>query len=69
MRGEVSIVVTLVVAGCASAQQRWLGEAERLTATGEVTEIALPHPASGPTTVALAADGTVWFTESSGNRI
>ena len=39
------------------------------TATGEVTEFALPHPASGPTTIALAPDGTVWFTQSNGNRI
>jgi len=62
-------VATFVVAGCASAQQRWLGSNERLTATGEVTEFALPHPASGPTTIALAPDGTVWFTESNGNRI
>ena len=26
-------------------------------------------PRSGPTTIALAQDGTVWFTESAGNRI
>ena len=62
-------MATFVVAGCASAQQRWLGPAERLVATGRVTEFALPHPTSGPTTIALAADGTVWFTESNGNRI
>ena len=42
---------------------------ERLTATGAITEFALPHPASGPTTIALAPDGTLWFTESDGNRI
>ena len=69
MRGELWVVATLVVAGCASAQQRWLQPNERLTATGEVVEFPLPHPASGPTTIALAADGTVWFTESNGNRI
>ena len=67
-RGGV-IVATLAVAGGASAQQRWLAPTERLTASGEVTEFALPHPASGPTTIALAADGTLWFTESDGNRI
>ena len=69
MRGGLFIVATLVVAGCASAQQRWLDDGERLTASVEFTEFALPHPASGPTTIALAPDGTVWFTESNGNRI
>jgi streptogramin lyase len=69
MRGAPFIVATLVVAGCASAQQRWLSDNERLTASAEFTEFALPHPASGPTTIALARDGTVWFTESNGNRI
>jgi virginiamycin B lyase len=69
MRGELFIVTTLVVAGCASAQQRWLGDNERLTASAELTEFPLPHAASGPTTIALAPDGTVWFTESNGNRI
>ncbi|MEN9705838.1 MAG: hypothetical protein RLZZ393_1717, partial [Pseudomonadota bacterium] len=31
--------------------------------------VALPQPNSGPTTIVLAHDGKVWFTESSGNRI
>ncbi len=69
MRGGGLIVVTLAVAGGVSAQQRWLAPTERLTATGAITEFALPHPASGPTTIALAPDGTLWFTESDGNRI
>ena len=69
MRGGGVIVVTLAVAGGVSAQQRWLAPTERLTATGAITEFALPHPASGPTTIALAPDGTLWFTESDGNRI
>src|SRR4029079_5556131 len=52
------------------AQHRWLGSTERLADTdGKVTEFPLPNPGSGPTTIALAADGTVWFTESAGNRI
>src|SRR5919204_152705 len=33
------------------------------------TEISLPHADSGPTTVAIGSDGTVWFTEQAGNRI
>ena len=65
----VAIATAMVVAGCASAEQRWLAAGERLTATGAITEFALPHPASSPTTIALAPDGTVWFTQSNGNRI
>ena len=34
-----------------------------------MTEFPLPNPGSGPTTIALTQDGTVWFTESAGNRI
>ena len=50
--------------------QRWLGPADRnLTTDGVATEFALPNPGSGPTTIALAPDGTLWFTESAGNRI
>ncbi len=52
------------------AQQRWLGSSEKLLSTdGVVTAFPLPNPRSGPTTIALAQDGTLWFTESAGNRI
>ena len=30
---------------------------------------ALPNKGSAPTTISIAADGTLWFTESAGNRI
>ena len=40
-----------------------------LQADGKVTGFALPNPNSGPTTIAIAPDGTLWFTEGSGNRI
>src|SRR2546422_11080883 len=43
--------------------------AAALTATGKFTEFPLPNPGSGPTTVSIAPDGQLWFTESSGNRI
>ena len=69
MRGELLIVTSMVVAGAASAQQRWLAPGERLAATDTVVEFALPRPASGATTIALARDATVWFTQSNGNRI
>ena len=45
------------------AQQRWLAPgAGGLATDGRVADYALPHANSGPTTIALAADGTVWFT-------
>ncbi len=51
-------------------QQRWItGEELDLRTDGQVTEIPLPTPGSGPSTVAIAPDGTIWFTQSSGNRI
>jgi streptogramin lyase len=61
-------IVLLTVA--VSAQQKWLGPADRnLTTDGVATEFDLPNPGSGPTTIALAQDGTLWFTQSAGNRI
>src|SRR5687768_12656809 len=63
----LGIVLSVAVA---AAQQRWLAAGERaLTTDGVWTEYPLPNPGSGPTTVALAPDGTVWFTEGAGNRI
>ena len=41
----------------------------RLQTDGKVAEFPLPQPNSGPTTVSIAPDGTLWFTESAGNRI
>ncbi|HTV51103.1 MAG TPA: hypothetical protein VME21_07940 [Steroidobacteraceae bacterium] len=53
-----------------ASPQRWLHPLEHLPNTdGEPRAIALPHPRSGPTTVAIAADGRVWFTEAAGDRI
>src|SRR2546421_11604107 len=42
---------------------------DSLQADGQFREFQLPNPNSGPTTIAIAADGTVWFTEGTGNRI
>jgi len=54
----------------APAPQRWLGPADRnLTTDASVFEVPLPNAGSGPTTIAIGQDGTVWFTESAGNRI
>jgi virginiamycin B lyase len=63
----LGIVISVAVL---SAQHRWLGTADRnLQIDGTVVEFPLPNPGSGPTTVALASDGSVWFTEGAGNRI
>src|SRR4051812_43100319 len=54
----------------ATAPQRWLGPDDRnLTTDGSVLEVPLPNAGSAPTTIAIAQDGIVWFTESAGNRI
>jgi virginiamycin B lyase len=51
-------------------QQRWLAQHEAgLVTDGQVHFFPLPHERSGPTTVVVAADGRIWFTEGSGNRI
>ena len=65
-----AIALVALTAGAGAAEQRWLTPGDRnLQTTGQVTEHALPNANSGPTTIALAPDGTLWFTESSGNRI
>src|SRR5689334_25296885 len=65
----IPVLVTLV-ANEVNTQQRWLRSGESLPATdGAATEFPLPNPGSGPTTIALTQDGSVWFTQSAGNRI
>ena len=60
----------VMFAGVAAAQHRWLVETDRNLGTDGVwTEYPLPNPGSGPTTIALAPDGSAWFTEGQGNRI
>ncbi len=56
--------------GASGAAQHWLAPGPSpLTTDGRVHSYALPHPRSGPTTLTIAPDGRVWFTESSGDRI
>jgi len=45
------------------------GAQPHMTTDGRVHSFPLPHPRSGPTTVAIASDGRVWFTEGAGDRI
>ena len=60
----------LAIGAAVSGNQRWLATGEQNPTTdGVVTEFPLPNPGSGPTTIALTQDGTVWFTESAGTRI
>ena len=69
-RKWLCVLGIFVSAGVVMAQHRWLGPAERAQTTDGVwTEYPLPNPGSGPTTIALAQDGALWFTESAGNRI
>jgi virginiamycin B lyase len=58
-----------IPAGPAAQQAGGAGTARALEADGTVTGFALPNPGSGPTTIAIAPDGTLWFTEANGNRI
>ena len=62
----------MVIAFTALVAQRKAAEPVRppaRQASGQITEFALPNPNSGPTTIAIAPDGTLWFTEATGNRI
>src|SRR5437870_7192 len=68
-RGPVVAMIAVTTTGCTATDQRWLAPGERLETDGTITEFALPHAMSSPTTIAIAPDGTVWFTESNGNRI
>jgi virginiamycin B lyase len=64
------VVLALPFLTAGAAEQRWLSPDEQgLVTDGIVRAAALPNANSGPTTVAVAPDGRVWFTEGSGNRI
>jgi virginiamycin B lyase len=68
----VGVLVTLtgVAVTARAADQHWLSSKDRhLTTDGQVQSYPLPHAGSAPTTLAIARDGRVWFTESAGNRI
>lgn len=65
------LAAALVVSGpCVSAEQVWLGESGgAVVAQPDPGGFDLPQAGSGPTTITIARDGQLWFTESSGNRI
>ena len=63
------IVIVVSVAVRASLQNSGSGAKNvTLQTDGRFTEFALPHANSGPTTITVTRDGTVWFTEGTGNR-
>ncbi len=63
-----SAALNMSATACA-AEQHWLRNAGTgYTTDGRAQFLALP-PNSGPVTVTVAADGTVWFTAGQGNRI
>jgi virginiamycin B lyase len=41
----------------------------RLSPDGVITEFSTPTPESAPTSIKIAPDGTIWFTERAGNKI
>lgn len=64
------LALSSVALAAVAADQRWLRADELgLSTDGHVQSVALSQPNSGITTVAMAPDGRVWFTESGGNRI
>jgi virginiamycin B lyase len=63
-------LLPLLGAAALAAEQRWVSAGDsRWSTDGRVQAFNLPNPGSGPTTVAIAPDGKVWFTEGQGNRI
>jgi virginiamycin B lyase len=41
----------------------------RMTPNGSLTYYSLPHPGSGANEIIAGADGAMWFTERTGNRV
>lgn len=70
IRSMALVGLAACAAAVLAAEQRWLGKGDTALATdGNVNSFTLPQPGSGPATVAIATDGSVWFTEGQGNRI
>jgi len=66
----ISLMITVAVSVGARPQTSPGRGTSSLQAAGErIADFPLPNPGSGPTTISIAPDGTLWFTESTGNRI
>src|SRR5690606_38033238 len=73
-RHKVSITThvmsfVLALSGVFATAQLSAAGVEPLETDGVVHAFELPGENSGPTTLSIAADGTVWFTLGSGNAI
>lgn len=68
-RNYLCLLGIVLSAGMVVAESRWVGALERLPYSGTAIEHPLSHPRSQPTTIALAPDGTPWFTQGAGNRM
>lgn len=68
---KVLISLTILVVGVTAsvAQNRSSASRPLEPEPGRIVEFPLPHSGSGPTTISIAPDGTLWFTEAGGNRI
>lgn len=68
---SIAIAATTVARAAGDVPQHWLSaQAAPWVTNGQVHAFPpLPHPHSAPTTIAIASDGRIWFTESAGNRI
>src|ERR1700746_2338559 len=63
------LIALSIVLSALYARARHALQGATLETNGKIIEFPLPHPNSGATTVSIARDGTLWFTESAGNRI
>jgi virginiamycin B lyase len=63
-RGAAPWLAAVALAGCATT-----AATPSPSTDGVVRGFALPNANSGVTTISVARDGSLWFTESSGNRI
>ena len=72
---RAGVAALLALAPCAGAQpapppQQWMqAGGAPLSTDGVVHTLVQLAPRSGPTTIAVAPDGQLWFTQASGNRI
>ena len=61
-------VVPFVIAGVIAVAMA-AGDAHPAKAAGTITEFAVPTAASSPNGIAVGADGNIWFTEYTGDKI
>jgi streptogramin lyase len=65
----IVLVMSLTPASAADSQNAPSRAGSTPQADGRITEFPLTNPGSGPTTIAIAPDGALWFAQSAGNKI